>query len=441
MALGVLIVEDEIEFRNYLTRSIEWDRLGFVVVAAVRDVDPARAVLNSKHVDLVLLDITLQQSDGLALMDDLAALEHPPRVIVITGHNEFATVRGALRSGVDDYLLKPFAKHELVMSILANREFLLERARERRESASLDAAMVEGWLNRLFQTESPREAESVTALLYSRQIKVPAKPRVVLCSRVVSADLCERALVRWLDQLASMWRSAVENLAGLVWVGFEQQVYATIGGAEASELEWESVDLATEFVRHAVRHLPVSVRVGISRVDDRRHEGIPLRELRRQAVQACERATGDAPVITERGQGSRRPQSETPEQIGLAEANSSGALAAWHKAASQFVERFHHDPSLDVQTVAAHLGISTEYLRRAYHACAGSSCVRAIMTRRIEHARALLDSTRVSIAEVARRAGFSDPAYFARQFKRLVGITPSQYRRSGLGDSTEARTR
>lgn len=431
MGLGVLIVEDEIEFRTYLTNSIEWERLGFVVVGAVRDVEPARKVLSSQRVDLVLLDITLQQSDGLTLMDDLAVIAHPPRVIVITGHNEFETVRGALRAGVDDYLLKPFAKHELVMSILANRESLLERNRTDKESASLDVAMIEGWLNRLFQSESHREAESVDAFLHSRQVSVPAKPRVVLCSRVVSEHLPERTVVRWLDQLAAMWRSAVEELQALVWVGFEPHVYVVVGGTEASELGWDSADIATEFVRHAQRHLPVSVRVGISQVDDGGSDGIALRELWRQAVQACVRATAEAPVESDSEDRHLHREAQSGD--------SSRVLAAWHDAAAQFIERFHHDPSLDVQTVAAHLGISTAYLRRAYQACAGTSCVRAIVMRRIEHARTLLESTQVSIADVSVRAGFGDPGYFARQFKRLVGATPSQYRRFGCSGSTDER--
>ena len=48
--------------------------------------------------------------------------------------------------------------------------------------------------------------------------------------------------------------------------------------------------------------------------------------------------------------------------------------------------------------------------------------------RRVEQARQLLEETDLTLAEVAARAGFSDQSQFSHHFKRLVGVTPGQFR-------------
>ena len=52
-----------------------------------------------------------------------------------------------------------------------------------------------------------------------------------------------------------------------------------------------------------------------------------------------------------------------------------------------------------------------------------------VILRRVERAKQLLEGgTDLSLAEVAADAGFSDQSQFARHFKRLVGVTPGQFR-------------
>jgi AraC family transcriptional regulator len=52
-----------------------------------------------------------------------------------------------------------------------------------------------------------------------------------------------------------------------------------------------------------------------------------------------------------------------------------------------------------------------------------------VITRRVERAKILLRArTDLSLAELAMRAGFYDQSQFSHHFKRLVGVTPGQYR-------------
>jgi AraC-like DNA-binding protein len=53
-----------------------------------------------------------------------------------------------------------------------------------------------------------------------------------------------------------------------------------------------------------------------------------------------------------------------------------------------------------------------------------------LIMRRVEHAWQLLRATDLSLAEVALHAGFSGQSQFSHHFKRIVGVTPRQFRMS-----------
>jgi AraC family transcriptional regulator len=67
----------------------------------------------------------------------------------------------------------------------------------------------------------------------------------------------------------------------------------------------------------------------------------------------------------------------------------------------------------------------------AHSVSPGRSPHQCVIPRRVERAKHLLQAqTGLSLAEVAAHAGFSDQSQFSRHFKRLVGLTPRQFRRS-----------
>ena len=422
MMLNILIVEDEIEFRNYLTHAIAWEDYGMNIAASASDVGSALEILNSINIDLVLLDLTLKKRNGMDLAKAIQDLGTKPRIIAITGHSEFEIVQQALRLGLDDYLLKPFARQELLMSILSVREQLLERIREETINTNLQETMTDAWLYQLSRSASSTEVEYLVQQLTRCGLHIPGSPRIMLCCSLISDEGDPRILNRWIGHTTALWKTAVEQLPALVWSGFDGLIYILVGGDEASELEWDIPDLAREFLNQLNRHLSYSLHIGISSVA-LGDEG-SLHILGSEAREALSRADSQKAIrVWQRGWSRDEEEQETEEPR-----HTSKAVRHWYETAESFIERFHHDYSLDVQTVASHLGISTEYLRQAYRQCAGTSCIHAIILRRLSHAQALLQCRGVSIAEAADRSGFRDPAYFGRKFKQVFGITPGSYR-------------
>ena len=109
----ILVVDDDPEIRRLLSDYLE--RNGFMPLAA-RDAREMRQALDRHAIDLVVLDLTLPDSDGLTLCRDLRAHSNLP-VLMLTARGEEADRILGIEMGADDYLVKPFSPRELLARI------------------------------------------------------------------------------------------------------------------------------------------------------------------------------------------------------------------------------------------------------------------------------------------------------------------------------------
>jgi len=77
--------------------------------------------------------------------------------------------------------------------------------------------------------------------------------------------------------------------------------------------------------------------------------------------------------------------------------------------------------------VAHELHISEVYLRRLFKREMGISPKQYLLQKRIRKAVSLLETDYFSIADIAAQSGFNDPKYFSVAFKKVIGISPSEY--------------
>ena len=90
----------------------------------------------------------------------------------------------------------------------------------------------------------------------------------------------------------------------------------------------------------------------------------------------------------------------------------------------------HLSDRTTIAELSALLDLSRFHFIRAFKKVAGMPPHQFIMHRRIERARELLASPDLSVVEVAERTGFNGSPQLTRAFRRIVGTTPSEFRRS-----------
>ncbi|MFJ9746381.1 response regulator [Streptomyces chartreusis] len=110
--IDVLIVEDDFMVAR-IHRGFVNDADGFRVIGTANCGEQAIAAVGELQPDLVLLDLYLPDMFGLEIIPRLRTAGHDCDVMVISAARESEAVRGAVRQGVVDYLLKPFDAEDL----------------------------------------------------------------------------------------------------------------------------------------------------------------------------------------------------------------------------------------------------------------------------------------------------------------------------------------
>ncbi|MFE9925134.1 response regulator [Streptomyces sp. NPDC005774] len=208
-AIDVLVVDDDFMVARVHRAFVERVE-GFRVVGVAGTGEQAVTAVDGLRPDLVLLDLYLPDLFGLDVIPRLRSAGHDCDVMVISAAREAGTVRGAVRQGVVDYLLKPFDSEDL--------RARLERYAVRR--GRLLGAVVRG------QADVDRVLAGATAPVAT----APALPKGM---SVETAELVERVL-READGTLSATECAA--LTGVSRVSARRYLehFHTVGRAEVS---------------------------------------------------------------------------------------------------------------------------------------------------------------------------------------------------------------
>ncbi|MEU1691564.1 response regulator [Streptomyces hirsutus] len=251
-AIDVLVVDDDFMVARVHRAFVERVE-GFRVVGVAGTGEQAVAAVDGLRPDLVLLDLYLPDLFGLDVIPRLRSAGHDCDVMVISAAREAGTVRGAVRQGVVDYLLKPFESEDL--------RARLERYAVRR--GRLLGAVVRGQAD-------------VDRVLAGAPVPVTTAPALPKGMSVETAELVERVL---------------------------READGTLSATECAALTGVSRVSARRYLEHfhTVGRAEVSLRYGAAGRPERRYrflgppEGRPGRGTRRQpAPQINGQADGQA---------------------------------------------------------------------------------------------------------------------------------------------------
>ena len=90
--------------------------------------------------------------------------------------------------------------------------------------------------------------------------------------------------------------------------------------------------------------------------------------------------------------------------------------------------KLHISENIKVTDIAAHFGYNAKYLSHLFAEFTGISLKQFILNQKMDTASFMLTDSNQSIGDIARALGFSDSHNFSRAYKRVTGLTPSEYR-------------
>lgn len=97
------------------------------------------------------------------------------------------------------------------------------------------------------------------------------------------------------------------------------------------------------------------------------------------------------------------------------------------KAMLYFAEHYNED--ICIEDYAGKHHMSTSWFIRNFRQYTGSTPMQYILSKRIHNAETLLQNAHYNITEISNIVGYDNPLYFSRIFKKIKGISPSEYRK------------
>ena len=113
---SVLIVDDDEAFRSRLGRAMEKRGFEPTLAAGARE---AIAAARAAPPDFAVVDLRLDDGDGLEVVNAIRELRDDCRVVMLTGYGNIATAVAAVKAGAIDYLSKPADADDVAKALLA----------------------------------------------------------------------------------------------------------------------------------------------------------------------------------------------------------------------------------------------------------------------------------------------------------------------------------
>lgn len=212
--LRVLLVDDEIMIREGFKRLFDWEAHDCEVVGEAADGMEALAQIDSLRPDIAIMDINIPIMNGLKVIQT-ARLKHPDMAfIIVSGYDDFAYCREALRLQITDYILKPVNYEEFGARIDDLKIALFQRQAETQpdqgeertihaitrylrehlaEEVSLSVLAEEFHLNPQYISQLFKSEIGVGFLAYLTSIRMEKAKSLLLTTDLSIADVSEQS--------------------------------------------------------------------------------------------------------------------------------------------------------------------------------------------------------------------------------------------------------
>lgn len=114
--MAKIMIVDDAEFLRVRLKNI-LDTEGYEVCQAENG-DKAVSTYKAEHPDVVLMDVTMPEMDGLAALKEIVSFDPQAKVVMLTALGQESVVLDAVKSGARDFIVKPF-EHDRVMKAIS----------------------------------------------------------------------------------------------------------------------------------------------------------------------------------------------------------------------------------------------------------------------------------------------------------------------------------
>ncbi|CAL8900966.1 response regulator [Bacillus sp. FSL M8-0266] len=466
--LNVLIVDDE-KIERLAMRKFMTDWLPECHIAGEAE-NGKKAVefVRTEPVHLVLMDIQMPGMDGLIAIKQIKAISPHTKFIMLTAYDTFDYAKQAMQEGVKQYLVKPADKDETITAIRTVAAEIQQEASQRQAVAAgqqskwLEAHVINGqsYTSTEFQ-QLFHEFEAGLVIAVQRTIgdqllmDLQTSPLFHTVPIQVSGELFTCLIYRHqapghlkADVLQAI-RTATTNDQPLPVVGIGHPVsnplYLQKSAAEAKLAYYQRKKspgvvrygfYQTEEQSHPLIHLPELADDMMQAMEEGRREdalalfdafeleGATLSQLKELLILFKSRLRTDWPILTISTAVECRQCCEYLFDVYEARNQTVNDI----ERAKRYIKT-HFCEQITLEQTAAYVDLSPTYFTKRFKDETGLTFKEYVTTCRLDKIKQLLKDSSLSLKEITYQAGYTDPNYVSRVFKKMVGCSPKEYRK------------
>lgn len=512
--LKLIIADDEGLVRRGLKTEVDWSEYGIEVAGEAKDGEEALRLALDICPDIVITDIRMPNVDGLEFIRKIHQIDKDIKIIILSGYDDFAVAKEALKHGVLDYLLKPTDMDELdrvirkatdIIREERERTGLEQKLRKKAEEkyfyeliddgdVSVEEDIVEGWNSGKYcvlvlEQDNGYSAETSIALKkeigsikdclnsrFNQSIVFDKNNQIVVILCITDVVTPEGKI----SDLCKEIKRLIENELG---------VKVAIGLGRAYS-DVKHVSKSYEEARIAVNYKGSSGLQDIISVDDIEPQDYKVYELYIERIKSIEaycnlrnskkvselvteifsNITSCAWIsiktvqtisgylllslsktLLEAGLPKKEiflkedRMREKIKRIDSIERIEKYVLEEFRDTLQYIVQREEKSTKVSINDISKYIednynrdislneigdffSITPEYVSSLFKKERGENYLVFLSRLRIERATEMLRDSELKTYEIAERVGYYDTHHFSKVFKKLMGMTPSEYR-------------
>ena len=337
--------------------------------------------------------------NGLDLLQKLKEIGNNGIVIIISGYDDFSYAQKALQFNVFDYILKPVSKKNIEEIIIKVTNKLSERGKEnnylewvKRQLAEnkevLQKTFFSEWFNNKLSDEQVLKEMSFFDIEFGRNIgimviKIVEKLNVEVSVRNWSIELLEFAI-------ANILNDGFKDLE-LKYI-FNDDKKNIILVSKINDIGWW-ISIAKEIQKEIYKYLKCNVLIEQASVFN---DVFKIKDEYMKIMNSV---------------------------------NEKKKCSSMVLLAIKYIEDNYYSNELSINYISNKLEVTSSYLSKLLKKETGLSFIDYLTKIRIKKAMYIMEDPAVKIYDVAELVGYSNQHYFCRAFKKVVGVSPTEYKR------------
>lgn len=369
----VFIVEDEELLRNGMRDNVKWHENGYEFSGEASDGEEALPLIRKIIPDIMITDIKMPFMNGLEL-SRIAKKEIPNiKIIVLTGYDEFDFAREALSIGADEYILKPFSASKLIDALNG----ISQKIQEDKEKKIWD---------------------------YEKYI--------------VEKDLINKLKEKENNIAGDFYKNDNENIEEFFKFGKSEQIGKFLD-EYIKRLESASVH-SYIYTYYTLMNIFMIACKFVRNMNEDINEIIP--EMKDMEVLCLN--------INSIEELKRHINHIFVKMVSFRDNHKVDKYGKVIEEAKNFIGKKYMSPDLSLNLVAYNINVSPNHFSTIFKNGTGEAFIDYLTKLRIKKAKEYLNSSPMKTYEIAESVGYSDSHYFSYIFKKITGLTPSEYRKN-----------